>query len=168
MSMRLLYISVLGSDMYNAHILGLLQEAAAPDTEVVVCSLEGVPKSPFMPPVHQFYNQLLQTVIDAEQQGFDGVVIGCSSDPGLEDAKKARQHSRDRAVRGLRAHRARLRPHDDHRHAATRSTLGRLEQSPTVSVRISRRFAKANFDHPDPELSHAPPRRGRGRAVARS
>ena len=36
MSLRLLYISVLGSDTYNEHILGILQAAAAPDTEVRV------------------------------------------------------------------------------------------------------------------------------------
>jgi Asp/Glu/hydantoin racemase len=88
MALRILYISVLGSGMYDEHILKILQAAAAPDTDVAVCHLDGVPKSPFMPPVHLFYNQLLQRVIDAEAEGFDGAVIGCSSDPGLEDAKK--------------------------------------------------------------------------------
>jgi len=150
--MRLLYISVLGSDMYNAHILGLLQEGAAPDTEVAVCSLEGVPKSPFMPPVHQFYNQLLQTIIDAEKQGFDGVVIGCSSDPGLEDAKKLVNIP----VTG---------PFEAYAHTAPafgRTTI--IATGYKIDTWAPRAVAhglgpyltsvrEANFDHPDPELS---------------
>jgi Asp/Glu/hydantoin racemase len=152
MSMRLMYISVLGSEMYNEHILGILQNAAAPDTEVEVCSLEGVPKSPFMPPVHQFYNQLLQAIIDAEQQGFDGVVIGCSSDPGLEDAKKLV----DIPVTG---------PFEAYAHAAPafgKTTI--IATGYKIDTWAPRAVAhglgpfltsvrEANFEHPDPELS---------------
>jgi len=36
MSLRLQYISVLGSYTHNEHILGILQAAAAPDTEIRV------------------------------------------------------------------------------------------------------------------------------------
>jgi Asp/Glu/hydantoin racemase len=87
MGIRILFIDPIGTDIYDEHMANIMQPLVSPDTELVVRNLEGVPKTPFLPTPALFYNQLFQAVIDAEQEGFDGVVIGCCSDPGLKDAK---------------------------------------------------------------------------------
>ena len=89
MSVRILWINPLGTDMYDEATDDILRPVACPDTELVVRSLRGVPKTPYLPPTAVFFNQLLQTVIDAEKEGFDGAVISCCADPGLQDAKKS-------------------------------------------------------------------------------
>jgi Asp/Glu/hydantoin racemase len=86
-SIRILAIAANGSSIYNEHKAEVLRSAANPDTELEVRNLKGVPKTPFLPTPAVFYNQLFQTVIDAEREGFDGVLIACCSDPGLKDAK---------------------------------------------------------------------------------
>lgn len=88
MSVRILFINPLGTDMYDEHTRNILSPAASQDTELVVRSLQGVPKTPYLPSAAVFHNQLFQTIIEAENEGFDGVVIGCCADPGLRDAKR--------------------------------------------------------------------------------
>lgn len=87
MGLRILYIDPIGTDIYDEHMFDILRPQANPDTELVIRCLQGVPKTPFLPTPAAFYNQLFQAVIDAEKEGFDGVVIGCCSDPSLKDAK---------------------------------------------------------------------------------
>lgn len=87
MGIRILYIDPIGSDIYDAHMFNILRPQASPDTELVIRCLQGVPKTPFLPTPAAFTNQLYQTIIDAEKEGFDGVIIGCCADPGLKDAK---------------------------------------------------------------------------------
>lgn len=87
MGIRILYIDPVGTDIYDEHMAHVLRPQASPDTELVIRNLQGVPKTPFLPTPAVFYNQLFQTIIDAEREGFDGVVISCCSDPGLKDAK---------------------------------------------------------------------------------
>lgn len=87
MSLRILFIDPMGTDLYSKHMLRVLRPQANSDTKVVSRCLKGVPKTPFLPPVQAFTNQLFQAVIDAEKDGFDGVVINCAADPGLKDAK---------------------------------------------------------------------------------
>lgn len=87
MGLRILVINPIGADIYDEYTARILEPAASPDTEVVVRSLTGVPKTPFLPTPAAFYNQLFKAIMDAEQDGFDGVVIACCSDPGLKDAK---------------------------------------------------------------------------------
>ncbi|MBI1880102.1 MAG: hypothetical protein HYR94_18095 [Chloroflexi bacterium] len=87
MSVRILFIDPLGTDIYDEHMATILRPQASPDTELVIRNLQGVPKTPFLPTPAAFYSQLFQTIINAETEGFDGVVIGCCSDPGLKDAK---------------------------------------------------------------------------------
>ena len=88
MTVRILYLNPLGTDMYDEYTFNILQPAASPDTELVVRSLEDVPKTPYLPPAAYFTNQLLHAVIQGEKEGFDGVAIGCCADPGLQDAKR--------------------------------------------------------------------------------
>ncbi len=87
MGLRILFLSLLGTDMYNEHRDKLLRAHIRPDTELVVRNLQGVPKTPFLPSPALFYNQYFQAVIEAEKEGFDGVATSCCSDPGLKDAK---------------------------------------------------------------------------------
>lgn len=88
MGIRILFINPMGTDMYDEHMASILNPIANSDTQLVVRSLQGVPKTPFLPSPALFHNQLFQTVIDAEKEGFDGIVIACCADPGLKDAKK--------------------------------------------------------------------------------
>ncbi len=87
MGIRILFIDPVGTDIYDEHMAAILRPQASSNTELVVCNLQGVPKTPFLPTPAAFYNQLFQTIINAEKEGFDGVVIACCSDPGLKDAK---------------------------------------------------------------------------------
>ena len=87
MSLRILFLNLLGTDIYNDHREALLQEQVNPDTELVIRNLEGVPKTPFLPSPALFYNQYFQAVIGAEKEGFDCVATSCCADPGLKDAK---------------------------------------------------------------------------------
>ncbi len=88
MSIRILYINPLGTDMYDEYTSNILQPAACPDTELVIRSLQNVPKTPYLASPAYFTNQLLHAVIEGEKEGFDGISIGCCADPGLQEAKK--------------------------------------------------------------------------------
>ncbi len=87
--MRILIINPMGVDVYNPMVERAIGGAASPDTKVEVCSLAGtgVPETAFLPAASLFLNQMLSRVQEAEQDGFDAVVIACAADPGLEDAK---------------------------------------------------------------------------------
>lgn len=88
MHIRILFINPNGTDIYDQHMAAILGPAASPDTEVIVRSLQGGPKVPFLSRHPDTFNRLFQTIVDAETEGFDGVVIGCAGDPGLKDAKR--------------------------------------------------------------------------------
>ena len=46
MSLRILFINPIGTDIYDEHMYNVLSPQANPDTELVVRNLEGVPKTP--------------------------------------------------------------------------------------------------------------------------
>ncbi len=68
---------------------GVLQKYAAPDTEVCIDYIRSGPAS-----IESEYEELIASVetvekiIAAEKDGFDGVIIGCYGDPGLEGARE--------------------------------------------------------------------------------
>jgi Asp/Glu/hydantoin racemase len=88
MGIRILFINPNGTDIYDEHTASILGPVASSGTEVVVRSLHGVPKMPFLCRLPSCYKQLFETIVDAEKEGFDGVVIGCAGDPGLKEAKR--------------------------------------------------------------------------------
>ncbi len=88
MNIRILYINPLGTDMYDEYTASILKPASCPDTELVVRSLQDVPKTPYLPPAAYFTNQLYHAVIAGEREGFDGIAIGCCADPGVQEAKR--------------------------------------------------------------------------------
>ncbi len=88
MTRRILFLHPIGTDMYNEYTMDLVAPEAEPDTEVAVRNLDDLPETPFMPPLDMFRDQLFGAVVEAERDGFDGVVVACSSDPWVREAKQ--------------------------------------------------------------------------------
>ncbi|MCY3924081.1 MAG: aspartate/glutamate racemase family protein [bacterium] len=88
--MRILLINPLGVNVYDELVSEVVRPALSSDTELTVRSLagSGVPETAFLPAASLLMNQLLSAVQQGERDGFDAVVIGCASDPGLTDAKE--------------------------------------------------------------------------------
>ncbi|MYE66726.1 MAG: hypothetical protein F4236_00615 [Acidimicrobiia bacterium] len=88
--MRILLINPLGVNVYDELVDEVVRPAVSSDTELTVRSLAGtgVPETAFLPAASLLMNQLLSAVQQGESDGFDAVVIGCASDPGLVDAKE--------------------------------------------------------------------------------
>jgi allantoin racemase len=88
--MRILVINPNSSEAFNAVMRTQLRAVARPDVEVVVVSPPGAP-----PAVESAQDEvaavppLLELVRRAAEQGYDGVVIACFSDPGLDAAREA-------------------------------------------------------------------------------
>ena len=89
---RILWINPVGISAYDAPIGGALREEGAADTLIDVCSLPGPG------PQHLEWNALEAVVAGptmgvvrwaAEQQNYDGAVIGCFYDPFLRGAREA-------------------------------------------------------------------------------
>jgi len=71
-------------------LLENLRTVARPDTRV---EIHYVRHSAYV--VHSYYTEMLNNiwlldgVIEAEQQGYDAVIIGCADDPGIREARQA-------------------------------------------------------------------------------
>jgi len=78
-----------GTDRYNGIIQGILDQAKRPDVEVVVDNLS---KGPTYLDYHYYKNfivgELIERGIQAEKDGYDGVIFGCMLDPGVFEAKE--------------------------------------------------------------------------------
>jgi Asp/Glu/hydantoin racemase len=87
-TMRILYIDLSGLGIWDDHFQILANQFKCKGNTVEVRHLENSneEKTPFLPTRPTFYNDLFQTIIQAEEGGFHGVIIGCSSDPGLRIA----------------------------------------------------------------------------------
>lgn len=88
--MRIRYIEPIGSDIHVPHTRALLEAHAPAGVAVEVVHLELPPalSGPMLPPVPLYLNEILQTVLAAEDDGVDAAVIGCCSDPGLQDVQR--------------------------------------------------------------------------------
>lgn len=88
--MKIQYIEPIGSDIHVPHTQALL-ESIAPvgvKVEVVHLNLPDELSGPMLPPVPLYLNEILSTAIQAEESGFDAVIIGCCSDPALQDVQR--------------------------------------------------------------------------------
>jgi allantoin racemase len=87
---RILYVNPVGSGELDGYYEELLAGAAGADAEVRATHLDlpEVPKSPFLPQEPFYMGALQKTLKRAQDDGFDGVAIGCSGDPGLLDARR--------------------------------------------------------------------------------
>lgn len=88
--MRIRYIEPIGSDIHVPHTRALLEShaPAGVDVEVVHLHLPAELSGPMLPPVPLYLNEILQTVLAAQDDGVDAVIIGCCSDPGLQDVQR--------------------------------------------------------------------------------
>ena len=93
MNTKLLYIdySLLHQDfskLFNEHFYNLLNHYKEPDTIVNVASLpcQGKTKSITLPKIPYYYDDLFK-LIDESKNTYDGVMLGCSSDPGIREAQ---------------------------------------------------------------------------------
>ncbi len=83
-----LFLDLTANDAYKEHTLAVAQRALPAGPAVTVRSLSGqVPPTAYLPSLDVLLNPLLTAVRQAESDGFDAVVIGCSGDPGLQEAK---------------------------------------------------------------------------------
>lgn len=85
---RILFIHPMGTDMYNEWTLEVLGPAAAPDTEIGVRHLPGLPETPFVPDTDVWRDEFFEAVVEAEKDGFDVVSTACTSDPLVREAKR--------------------------------------------------------------------------------
>ena len=88
--LRILFISPVNSDLFVQHREQLLNQAASTGTRVDVTHLPqpGEPVTPFLPAVPFYQEPLFRRIKRAEAEGYHGVIVGCSADPGLLEAKR--------------------------------------------------------------------------------
>lgn len=88
MSQRILVLMPWGTDYMDEPALGVIAPRVRPDTDVEVRNLgEAAPPFPWM---HAgLEGAMCQEAKRAQDEGFDGVVIGCSGDPYLETVRAA-------------------------------------------------------------------------------
>lgn len=87
--MKLLIINPFGVGTYNDKIARICQAVARPDTEIVVeNNKRGIP---FIR--HAYFQMLMvpdvvERIIQAEKEGFDGVFVSCCFEPGVKEARE--------------------------------------------------------------------------------
>jgi Asp/Glu/hydantoin racemase len=88
--LRIKYVNPVGSGDLDAHFEEQLAGCAGDDVEVVAGHLElpHAPDDPFLPRQPFYQGILFEALKGAEDEGFDGAVIGCSGDPGLLEARR--------------------------------------------------------------------------------
>lgn len=88
---QILYVEPVGHSLFSDHFALLLQGMALPDVRVEVkhLKLNSPLTSPFLPASPEYQGELFRSIGQAEADGYDGVIIGCSSDPGLREAKRS-------------------------------------------------------------------------------
>lgn len=87
--MRVLYVNPVGTRIFDAEMREILQESAEKGTEVDVVSLR---RGPWHLEYHYYESlvltDILHTVKDAENRGYDAAVLGCFYDVGLQEARE--------------------------------------------------------------------------------
>lgn len=87
--MKILFINPFGTDRYNAIMEKILSRVKRSDTEVVVTNLE---KGPTYLDFHYYkyfiMDELIEKGIQAEKDGYDGVIFACFLDPGVLEARE--------------------------------------------------------------------------------
>ena len=84
------YIEPIGSDLHVPATTALLEQHAPQGARVEVRHLQLPPDlaGPMLPPIPLYLNELVQEVLDAQQAGADAVIVGCCSDPALQDLQR--------------------------------------------------------------------------------
>lgn len=96
---KILYLNPEETGIWNEHFQQVLSRAARPETEIVVKHLPlgedmagrvniartGGTYPPYIP---LSQGEMYRALMEAEQDGFEAAIIGCSADPGLDMAKR--------------------------------------------------------------------------------
>ncbi len=89
MGRRIEFINPFGTEAYDGLIAETLLPCAGSETEVTIRHLRNGP-----PDIDYYYNKhLMETVVfervmQAEEEGFDAVIVGCCYDPGVRVARE--------------------------------------------------------------------------------
>lgn len=89
MTRRIDFINPFGTIAYDELIGRTLRHYAADDTDLHITHLDGCP-----PDIDYFYSKhlmesvLFERIMQAEEQGFDAVIVGCCYDPGVRTARE--------------------------------------------------------------------------------
>ena len=88
--LRIRYVNPVGTGELDAYFAERLEGCAGPDVKVDVSHLPlgAAPEGPFLPRLPFYQGILFEQLKAAEDSGYDGVVIGCSGDPGLFEARR--------------------------------------------------------------------------------
>lgn len=89
MPLRLLVINPVGVDVWNNLVLEYARTVISPDVDVVVRHISGAP--PFIETEYEkelAAPLVVREVLRANDEGFNGVVINCFDDPGLEASRE--------------------------------------------------------------------------------
>ncbi|MDE0169634.1 MAG: aspartate/glutamate racemase family protein [bacterium] len=89
--MRIRYIEPIGIDIHVPRAVRVLEKHASSGVFIEVVHLDLPPElaGPMLSPVPLYMNELIATVIEAEQSGTDAAIIGCCSDPALMEAQRS-------------------------------------------------------------------------------
>lgn len=87
--MKICFLNPFGTDAYDEIIETVLQGALLPDTELEIRHLTTGPRNlDYYAPKQLVQVEILRAVKQAEEDGFDAVVIGCCYDPALTEARE--------------------------------------------------------------------------------
>lgn len=96
---KILYINPEETGIWNDYFQNILSRAARPETEVVVKHLPlgedlmgqvsiARTGSTYPPYIPLSQGEMYRALLEAEEDGFEAAIIGCSADPGLDMAKR--------------------------------------------------------------------------------
>lgn len=89
MGAKIDFINPFGTVAYDGLIAQTLNHYAAEGTELTISHLDGCP-----PDIDYFYSKhlmesvLFEHIMQAEERGFDAVIVGCCYDPGVRTARE--------------------------------------------------------------------------------
>src|SRR5262249_56784911 len=89
MGRKIEFINPFGTEVYDGLIGETLLPCAGAETQLTIRHLRGAP-----PDIDYYYNKhLMETVVfervmQAEEEGFDAVIVGCCYDPGVRVARE--------------------------------------------------------------------------------
>jgi allantoin racemase len=87
--MKVLFVNPFGTNRYNGIMERILGKVKRPDTELVVTNLnKGPTYLDYWYYKHLVMTELIEKGIQAEKDGYDGVIFACMWDPGVFEAKE--------------------------------------------------------------------------------
>jgi allantoin racemase len=86
---RICFLNTFGTDQYDELIRATLTPYLRSETQLDIAHLEGCPRNlDYFVPKHLVETEVLRAVLQADRDGYDGLVIGCCYDPGLTAARE--------------------------------------------------------------------------------